>query len=100
MIPVEFYSPQTPTLVLPRKAVHQGRVYVADENSRLSIEPLTVHFMQGNLVIPDAASASRLEGRRIVVSDVIPVMQGLPLDLTRAESYEQQLAGLALGPGE
>ena len=97
---VEFFSPRKDTLVLPRKAVHQGRVYVAEENNELSIVPLTVHFRQGNLVIPDMESAARLDGRRIIISDVIPVMQGLPLAPTHAESYEQQLAALALGPVE
>ncbi len=97
---VEFYSPQRSTLVLPRKAVHQGRVYVADEDDLLSIEPINIQFRQGNLVIPDAESSARLEGRRIIVSDVIPVMQGLPLRALHAESYEQQLGVLAQGPDQ
>lgn len=96
---VEFYSPQQPTLVLPRRAVHQGRVYVADDQDRLLIEPIDIHFIEGTLVIPDAASAERLVGRRVIVSDVIPVMQGMPLELTRASDLEQQLAELAKGPG-
>jgi len=94
---VDFYSPVKPTLVLPRKAVHQGRVYIADENDTLRIEAVKILFMQGNMMIPDADSADRLAGRRIVVSDVIPVISGMPLKVIYAEEYEQQLAKSASG---
>ncbi|MCP4009611.1 MAG: HlyD family secretion protein [Proteobacteria bacterium] len=94
---VEFYSQLKPTLILPRKAVHQGRVYIADENNQLVIEPVHIQFMQGNMMIPDEQSASRLAGRNIIISDVIPVMQGLPLKVIHAEDYEQELARRALG---
>jgi len=93
---VEFYSPLKPTLVLPRKAVHQGRVYIADENNQLIIVPVNILFMQGNMMIPDEQSAARLAGRKIIISDVIPVMQGLPLKVIHAEEYEQELARRAL----
>ncbi len=94
---VEFYSQLKPTLILPRKAVHQGRVYIADENNQLVIEPVHIQFMQGNMMIPDEQSASRLAGRNIIISDVIPVMQGLPLKVIHAEDYEQELERRALG---
>ena len=94
---VEFYSPIKPTLVLPRKAVHQGRVYIAGENNELSIEPVNILFMQGNLMVPDVQSAAKLAGRRIIISDVVPVMQGLPLKVIQSTEYEQEMARLALG---
>ncbi len=94
---VEFYSPATPTLVLPRKSLHQGRVYIADENNNLHIEPVTVQFMQGNLIIVDADSAIKLAGKRIIISDVIPVIPGMPLKAIHAVEYEQDLALRASG---
>jgi len=93
---VDFYSPQKSTLVLPRKAVHQGRVYIAEDDNTLSIEPVTILFMQGNMMLPDESSAARLAGRKIIISDVVPVMQGLPLKVIHAIEYEQQLARRAL----
>lgn len=94
---VDFYSPARSTLVLPRKAVHQGRVYIVGDDDRLSIEPVTILFMQGNLMVPDADTAARLSGRRLIVSDVIPVIQGLPLKIIHAPEVEQELARNALG---
>ena len=94
---VEFYSPAAPTVVLPRKSIHQGRVYVADENNELHIEPVTIQFMQGKLIIVDADSAIRLAGQRIIISDVIPVIPGMPLKVIHAVEYEQELALRALG---
>ena len=94
---VEFYSPAAPTVVLPRKSIHQGRVYVVDENNELHIEPVTIQFMQGKLVIVDADSAIRLAGQRIIISDVIPVIPGMPLKVIHAVEYEQELALRALG---
>lgn len=94
---VEFYAPAAPTVILPRKSVHQGRVYVADENDKLQIEPVTIQFMQENLIIIDTDSAARLSGKRIIVSDVIPVIQGMPLKAIHAVEYEQELALKALG---
>jgi len=94
---VDFYSPVKPTLVLPRKAVHQGRVYIADDNDQLRIEPVNIMFMQSNMMIPDADSAARLVGRKIIVSDVIPVISGMPLKVIHAAEYERQLAISASG---
>ena len=94
---VEFYSPAAPTLVLPRKSLHQGRVYIVDENNNLHIEPVTIQFMQGNLIIVDADSAIRLAGKRIIISDVIPVIPGMPLKAIHAVEYEQDLALRASG---
>ena len=77
--------------------MHQGRVYIAGENNELSIEPVNILFMQGNLMVPDAQSAAKLAGRRIIISDVVPVMQGLPLKVIQSTEYEQEMARLALG---
>jgi multidrug efflux pump subunit AcrA (membrane-fusion protein) len=94
---VEFYSPVKPALVLPRKAVHQGRVYIVGENNTLRIEPVKILFMQGNIMVPDADSAARLAGKKLIISDVIPVISGMPLKLIHAAEYEQKLAERALG---
>lgn len=98
---VELFAPSRPALVLPRKAIHQGRVYVAAEDDTLSIRQLDILFVQGNLVVvADTETAGIKVGERVIISDVIPVMNGLPLKVIPADEYEQQLARLALGTME
>lgn len=76
---VEFVAPEREALIIPRKALHQGRVYVIDENDRLEIRPVNVAFRQGdNVVLSNEQPVLRI-GERIIISDVIPVMPGLPL---------------------
>ncbi len=95
---VEFFSPAKPTLVLPRKAVHQGRVYVATDKNTLSIRPVTILFTQGDMVVLEESENTELEaGEKIIISDVVPVMEGMPLKVIVATEYEEQLRQAALG---
>ena len=97
---VEFLTPSRPTLVLPRKAVHQGRVYIATTENILAIRPVNVIFTQGELVIisdDESNKAGINEGDKVIISDVVPVMEGLPLKLIPAVDFEKKLAILALG---
>ncbi len=91
---VEFLAPPRERLVLPRKALHEGRVYVAvadegDDAYRLEIRAVNIAHTQGDMVVIDAGVEP---GDRIVVTDVIPVVDGLPLRLVEAPEYERQLA--------
>jgi RND family efflux transporter MFP subunit len=91
---VELYSPAQKMLVIPRKAIHQGRVYLANSENRLEIRQVTVLHKQGDLVLIEAGLN---EGERVIVTDVIPVMEGLPVAPIVAEEYERELAEEALG---
>jgi len=96
---VEFFAPARQLLVLPRKAIHEGRIYLAvSDNSglgyHLEIRPVNIVHRQGNLVIIDDSFA---EGKKLIITDVIPVIEGLPLDLIQARDYEKQIARDALG---
>ena len=91
---VEFYTPPRDMLVLPRKAIHQGRVYIANTDNNLEIRTVKITHTQGQLVvIGDGINA----GEKIIITDVIPVMEGLPLKPFHADSVEKQLAIDALG---
>ncbi|MCB1757189.1 MAG: HlyD family secretion protein, partial [Gammaproteobacteria bacterium] len=86
---VEFVAPEREVLVIPRKALHQGRVYVIDEQNRLDIRPVELAFRQGEMVVLADEQPALTVGERIIVSDVIPVMPGLllkPVDSTAEES--------------
>ena len=95
---VEFFAPAKPTLVLPRKAVHQGRVYVATDENTLAIRPVNILFTQGDMVVLSESDAAGLKvGEKVIISDVIPVMEGMPLKTISATEYEKQLRRIALG---
>ena len=91
---VELYAPVQQTLILPRKAIHQGRVYIVNDNNQLEIREVTILHKQGRLVILDGGVE---EGEKVIITDVIPVISGLPLKPVEAVEYEQEMARDALG---
>jgi hypothetical protein len=94
---VALLSPARPTLVLPRAALHEGRVYIAKSDNTLSIQAVDVLFAQDDLVVVNDAKENSLVGKRIIVTDVIPVLDGLPLKPIEATAFQAQLGRSALG---
>ncbi len=94
---VELFSPMKPALIVPRKAVHQGRIYIANDDNTLEIMAVNVLFQQGDMVVLDSEKDRSLIGKKIIISDVIPVMEGLPLKAIMADAYQTQLVQKALG---
>ncbi|MCK4833902.1 MAG: HlyD family secretion protein [Gammaproteobacteria bacterium] len=95
---VEFFAPVRPALVLPRKAVHQGRVYVATDENTLSIRPVNILFTQGDMVVLAGSEDAGLKtGEKVIISDVVPVMEGMPLKVIPAVAYAKQLRQTAVG---
>ena len=95
---VEFFAPAKPTLVLPRRAVHQGRVYVVTDENTLAIRSVDILFTQGDLVVlSDSEDAGLKEGEKVIISDVVPVIEGLPLKTIIATENETHLRQTALG---
>ncbi len=93
---VEFYAPAKPTFVIPRKAVHQDRVYIAKDDNTVDIRKVEIQFNQGELVtLLDNGSIT--EGEKLIISDVIPVIQGLPIKSTHAKKYEKNMIEKAAG---
>jgi len=64
-------------IVVPRLALHDGQVYVLNEDDRLVKRPVTVHAVQGDLAI---IREGVREGDRLVVSDLIPAVPGMLID--------------------
>ena len=91
---VELFAPERDVIVLPRKAIHQGRIYIAKANNQLEIREVDILLKQGRLVILDGGIE---EGEKVIITDVIPVINGLPLNPIEAVEYEQQMARDALG---
>lgn len=88
-VSVEFLAPAQDQLVIPRKAIHQGRVYVATAENTLSIRPVKISFSHGNQAVIESGLE---EGEQIILTDVIPVIEGLPVKLISANRDEQPVA--------
>lgn len=67
--------PRPQRLVIPRLALHPSGVYVI-EDGRLAIRPVTVAARQPEYVVIEAGLSP---GARVVVSDLSPAIEGMPL---------------------
>ena len=94
---VELFAPAQARFILPRKALHQGRVYIATSDNKLAIRAVKPLFLQGNLVVLSNQNTGIKEGEKIIISDVIPVIEGMPLKPIANKEYQQALALKALG---
>ena len=91
---VNLMAPQRLAMVIPRKALHEGRVYLADADGRLEIRAVDILFSQGDLVVVKGG----LEvNERVVITDLTPVIEGMPLQVIEATQYETELEQHALG---
>lgn len=93
---VEIVAPIQQALLIPRKALHEGRVYVVDDEGKLAIKKADVAYRQGDLVVLRESQSGLSAGDRIIISDVIPVIAGLPLLATPDEAAAYALANLAM----
>ncbi len=91
---IEFLTAAKPTLIIPRNAIHQGRVYVVSAENKLTIRPINISSEQGQLAVVESGLE---EGDQIIITDVVPVIEGLPLKLIQATDYEEELRILAAG---
>ena len=75
-------------VLVPRSAVRANTVYVADENNRLRRRPVKILFSQDDISV----IAEGLEpGERVVVSDLVPAVDGMLLQIQLDEGLNQSL---------
>ncbi|MCK4742284.1 MAG: hypothetical protein KAT25_00540 [Sulfuriflexus sp.] len=91
---VELYAPKYKAIVIPRKAIHYGRVYVVSKDNRLVIKTVNIQQQQDDLVIVRSGIE---EGDQIIINDLIPVIEDMPLTPIQAIDYEKALAKRASG---
>ncbi len=89
-------APRGGQVLLPRAAVHQGRVYVADADDRLDIRGVAIADRQGDFV---AVSDGIRPGERVVLTDLVPAIDGMKLAPRRDEAATERLLALAEGMG-
>lgn len=75
-------------MVIPRSALHDGKVYVVDAKSRLARKEVAVGFSQGDFhVLAGGLSA----GEIVVVSDLLPAIDGMLLETVFDEELAKRL---------
>jgi RND family efflux transporter MFP subunit len=85
---------QPSRLVIPRHAVRNGTVYVADEDDRLRRRPVEVLFTQGDYSVIASGLAP---GERVVLSDLIPAVSGMLLRPQIDEAVSARLRDAGAG---
>ncbi len=95
---VEFSGNTIPeTVVIPRSALHDGQVYVVDANNRLVRKTVTIAFRQTNFY---AIKSGIESGEKVVVSDLIPAIEGMLLKPAEDQELMQNLVAEATGEGK
>ena len=97
-VEVEFMGkPRPDRLVIPRTSLHGERVHLIDENSRLRIQPVKVGLVQAEFIeLREGVSA----GDRIVISDLVPAIDGMLLDPHQDDAAQLRLVQQAQGSEE
>jgi membrane fusion protein, multidrug efflux system len=96
-VEVELSGPvRTEQVIVPRVALHDGQLYVADKDNRLELRDVTVAFSQTNFA---AISQGLKAGERVIVSDLIPAVDGMLLDPVADERTKKALIAEATGKG-
>jgi len=89
--------PQRGRVVIPRAAVHAGRVYVLNGEDRLELRKVSIAFEQEDvLVVGEGLRA----GERIVVSDLVPAIAGMKLAPENDEATAAWLGAQAANGGQ
>ncbi len=97
-VEVELRGPSRDDLiVIPRSALHDGRVYLVDADNRLEMREVDVAFSQTNFAVVESGLSS---GERLVVSDLVPAINGMLLDPVEDAGAADSLRAEAEGLGD
>ena len=81
---------------IPRSAIRDGKVFVADTDGRMRSRPIEVLWVQGDF----AAVTGLADGTPVIVSDVAPAIEGMRVMTTVDTALSQRLSDAAAGRGE
>jgi len=87
-------KPRPNSLVVPRSALHAGRLYVVDEQQRLDIRPVKIGILQSGFATIESGLKPQ---EQVVISDLVPAVQGMLLKPVVDQATEQRLAQIAQG---
>ncbi len=83
-------------IIIPRNALHQGRVYLIDHENRLRLRPVEVDLLQPGYAV---IRSGLRKGDRLVISDLTPAIEGMLLKPMDDAGAQQRLLRAA-GSGE
>ncbi len=84
-------------IVIPRTALHDNKVYLIDSNNRLEIRKVETSIVDSEFV----SIATGLEGgERLIVTDLIPAIDGMLLKGTDDEALKNELISITTGSFE
>jgi RND family efflux transporter MFP subunit len=89
-------KPREKSLVVPRSALHNGKVYRVTSENRLQLQPVKIVLLQPEYAV---ISDGLAQGDRIVVSDLLPAIDGMLLRPVDAPEVTKELL-TAAGPSE
>ena len=87
-------QPLPPAIVIPGSAVHEGAVYVAGKDNRLSICKVRTGLIIGNMVVVRSGLNA---GDKVVVSDLSYVLPNMLLQVSRDTGLETEIKEVAKG---
>lgn len=88
-VAVTLTAPPVMGFLVPRTALRDGRLMLADAGDRLQFIPVNPRMVQGELALVDAGLE---EGTRVVVSAPSPIMAGMLLNVTEDTALMARLA--------
>ncbi len=87
-------APQKGMLAVPASAVHEGRIYVLNEENRLEIRPVRLKYTLGDYAVVDRGVE---QGERILVSDLIPAVEGMLIEPQEDKKSRKKLVAAVTG---
>jgi RND family efflux transporter MFP subunit len=86
--------PKDEHIVVPISTLHQGRIYVVNDDDRLEVRPVEVNFTQGNFAVLERGIKP---GERIVTSDLTSAVSGMLLDPQEDQKSKRRLVAEVTG---
>ena len=91
---VELSGEKRQRMLIPRNALHGNQVYTRDAENRLRFTEVTIGGQQGNIAW---ITAGLSEGDRLVVTDLVPAIEGMLLEPRMDDQLQQRLIDEAAG---
>jgi len=86
-------TPETKSVVIPVSAIHNGQIYIVDQAQRLKIRKIKTSLIQDNVAV---ITKGLEEGETLVVSKLIPAIEGMLLDTIEDKKALKRLKKTAL----
>ncbi len=88
-VAITFSAPPVTGFLVPRSALREGRLMLADADDRLQFVPVNPRMLEGEMALVDAGLVA---GSRVVVGAPTPAMEGMLLDVTEDTALMTRLA--------